>query len=155
MTDATAPGARTDAATTRPPPAVRRVLETSLYVDDLPRARAFYEAVLGLEVMFEDARLAALDGHGGTVVLLFRRGASAEGAEDGRGSIPGHDGRGALHFALAVDSEELDRWRAHLRAVGVVIESERSWARGGTSLYFRDPDRHLVELATPGVWPVY
>ena len=26
---------------------------------------------------------------------------------------------------------------------------------GGTSLYFRDPDGHSVEIATPGVWETY
>ena len=29
------------------------------------------------------------------------------------------------------------------------------WPRGGESLYFRDPDGHLVELATPGLWANY
>jgi len=29
------------------------------------------------------------------------------------------------------------------------------WSRGGESLYFRDPDDHLVELATPGIWATY
>jgi catechol 2,3-dioxygenase-like lactoylglutathione lyase family enzyme len=38
---------------------------------------------------------------------------------------------------------------------GVGIESEVQWDLGGTSLYFRDPDGHSVELATPGVWPIY
>lgn len=27
--------------------------------------------------------------------------------------------------------------------------------RGGCSVYFRDPDGHLLELATPGVWINY
>lgn len=138
------------------PPPVRRVLETALYVDDLERARSFYETVMGLEAMVSDARLVALDAGGGSVLLLFRRGASAEGSGDGdQGAVPGHDGRGPVHFAFAVDAAALDAWRAHLQELGIAVESERSWPRGGTSLYFRDPDRHLVELATPGIWTVY
>ena len=27
--------------------------------------------------------------------------------------------------------------------------------RSGESIYFRDPDGHLLELATPGLWPGY
>ena len=38
---------------------------------------------------------------------------------------------------------------------GVAIESKVEWPRGGASLYFRDPDGHLVELITPGCWEVY
>jgi hypothetical protein len=29
------------------------------------------------------------------------------------------------------------------------------WARGGRSLFFRDPDNHLLELMTPGNWTTY
>jgi hypothetical protein len=29
------------------------------------------------------------------------------------------------------------------------------WKAGGWSLYFQDPDRHLIELATPSTWSVY
>jgi catechol 2,3-dioxygenase-like lactoylglutathione lyase family enzyme len=42
-----------------------------------------------------------------------------------------------------------------LAAQGVVVESRITWPRGGTSLYFRDPDGHSVEVATPGLWPNY
>ena len=34
----------------------------------------------------------------------------------------------------------------------IAISGEYRWPRGGTSLYFRDPDGALVELATPGLW---
>lgn len=139
----------------RRPPPLRRVLETALYVDDLERARAFYQTILGLDVLVEDPRLVAMDAGGATVLLLFRRGASAEGGGDEHGSIPGHDGHGPLHLALAVDAATIDDWRTHLGEADVEIESERSWSRGGTSLYFRDPDGHLVELATPGIWATY
>ncbi len=69
------------------------------------------------------------------------------------GTIPGHEGSGRLHFAFAVDS--LAGWRQQLAAHGVAIEGETKWPAGGTSWYFRDPDGHLVELATPGIWPTY
>lgn len=136
------------------PPAPRRLLETALYVDDLDRARSFYETVMGLEVLFGDQRLVAMDAGGATVLLLFLEGASAEGGEE-QGAIPGHDARGSIHLAFAVDASSLDEWRSHLDALRIDVESERSWPRGGTSLYFRDPDGHLVELATPGIWTTY
>lgn len=43
----------------RPAPPLGRVVETGLYVDDLARARAFYEGVLGLAPMLADDRFAA------------------------------------------------------------------------------------------------
>jgi catechol 2,3-dioxygenase-like lactoylglutathione lyase family enzyme len=71
------------------------------------------------------------------------------------GVIPPHATQGAGHFALAVASDDLEDWPARLREHGILIESEVHWERGGASLYFRDPDNNLVELATPGVWANY
>jgi catechol 2,3-dioxygenase-like lactoylglutathione lyase family enzyme len=71
------------------------------------------------------------------------------------GVIPPHDGSGRLHVGFAIDRGELPEWEAHLTANAVAIESTVDWPRGGRSLYFRDPDGHLLELLTPGVWPVY
>jgi catechol 2,3-dioxygenase-like lactoylglutathione lyase family enzyme len=136
-------------------PSIRHVLETSLYCDDLAATARFYEEVFGFRVHFRDARAVALDASGSTVLLLFARGASRLGAASSEGTIPGHDGSGPAHLAFAVDADDLDAWEAVLAAAGVAIESRISWARGGRSLYFRDPEGHSVELATPGVWPTY
>ena len=54
-----------------------------------------------------------------------------------------------------ISAAELEAWRERLQAHAIAIEGEMSWPRGGKSLYFRDPDGHLVELATPGLWSVY
>jgi len=136
-------------------PRIARVVETALYVEDTARAAAFYRDVLGLTVMSEGPRLAALDAGGGTVLLLFRRGATAAGLEFPGGRIPPHDGSGPAHFALAIEAAEFDDWERRLGAHGVAIESHARWTAGGRSLYFRDPDGYSVELVTPGTWPNY
>jgi catechol 2,3-dioxygenase-like lactoylglutathione lyase family enzyme len=141
----------TETATPTDRPTVQRILETALYVDDMDRARTFYEQVFGLVTMVASERLCALDVNGRSVLLLFRRGMSLDPEQSG---IP-HDGSGPLHFAFAIAAEDLPAWEERLRLHGVAVEQRTTWARGGQSLYFRDPDGHLGELATPGVWPMY
>lgn len=136
-------------------PSIRRVLETALYCDDLAGTSRFYREVLGLGVHFSDDRLVALDASGSTVLLLFARGASSMGVTFPGGTIPAHDGNGPAHVAFAVDANELDAWETRLADAGIAIESRVQWARGGRSVYFRDPEGHSIELATPGVWPTY
>ena len=62
----------------RDPPKLNGVLETVLYVDDLDRATAFYEDVLGLATLAKDSRFRAYDVAGRSVLLLFKRGATLE-----------------------------------------------------------------------------
>jgi catechol 2,3-dioxygenase-like lactoylglutathione lyase family enzyme len=135
-------------------PKLDRVLETSLYVDDLDRAAAFYADVFELPSLYADNRLRAF-AIGPTVLLLFRRGASRETMTMPGGSIPPHDGSGPLHVAFAIAADELTRWEERLGERGIPIEGRTDWRRGGRSIYFRDPDGHLLELATPGLWRNY
>ncbi|HXY30060.1 MAG TPA: VOC family protein [Gemmatimonadaceae bacterium] len=136
-------------------PTITRMLETALYVDDIERATAFYRDVMGFRVLDAGPRLVALDAGQGTLLLLFRRGATVTGAQTPGGWIPPHDGTGDAHIAFAVPADDLARWESQLSAHGVAIESRVSWGRGGRSIYFRDPDGHSLELATPGTWPTY
>ena len=136
-------------------PRLSAVVETCLYVDDLPRARRFYVEVLGLEPIFDDPRACALSVGGSNVLLLFARGQSTEAHTLPGGTIPPHDGAGPVHIGFSIDAADLAGWETRMREHGVPIESAVSWPRGGRSIYFRDPDRHLVELLTPGVWTIY
>jgi catechol 2,3-dioxygenase-like lactoylglutathione lyase family enzyme len=99
--------------------------------------------------------LTAYDVGGRSILLVFDRGASIETVTLPGGVIPGHDGAGPLHCAFAISAEELPAWKERLNARGVQIEGCMDWPRGGKSIYFRDPDGHLLELATPGLWPTY
>lgn len=116
---------------------------------DIERSIAFYRDTLGLGIV----RDAPSDDDPGTRHVWF-------GAVDGSPGrllsvmeypqLPsGVVGTGSTqHFALAVDSaEELDAWQRYLTESDV--ECSEVFDRGGfRSLYLRDPDGHIVELAT-------
>jgi catechol 2,3-dioxygenase-like lactoylglutathione lyase family enzyme len=131
------------------PPKLDGVLESSLYVDDLQRSVRFYEEVFAFPVISDfGERGCAMHVGSRQVLLLFKKGAS-------RTIVSPHDGDGELHVAFAIPASELAAWEMWLAEKGIAVEEKRSWELGGWSVYFRDPDRHLLELATPGVWSVY
>ena len=136
-------------------PPVGRVLETSLYVDDVGRSEEFYGRVFGFEKLVGDDRFCALNVTGQQVLLLFRKHGTREPITLPGGVIPPHDGEGTTHLAFTMAAEAEADWTLHLANQNVEIESRVTWPRGGASLYFRDPDGHLVELVTPGCWAIY
>ena len=136
-------------------PDVSHLLETALYVADLPRARTFYERVFGFLVFLEDERMCALQIPAGGVLLLFLSGGSLTPSQTPGGVIPPHGGTGTLHLCFAIPKASLAAWENHLKVEQIPLESRVVQHFGGISLYFRDPDGHSVEVATPGLWPNY
>ncbi|HKB05700.1 MAG TPA: VOC family protein [Gemmataceae bacterium] len=130
-------------------PALNGLFETSLYVADPDRSARFYESLCGFSEVDRSDRLIALAVADRQLLLLFKKGASI------KSPYPAHDGQGELHLAFAIPATDLAAWETRLREHGVAVVERRQWPRGGISLYFRDPDGHLIELATPGVWTVY
>ncbi len=138
------------------PPRVTGQLESSPYVADLDRSLGFYQRVFGFETLLQEERMVGLAAPGGSVLLLSLRGGSVEPSPMPPGGvIPPHDGRGTMHLCLAVPLAELGAWERHLAALGIPVESRVVQSFGGTSLYFRDPDRHSPEVAGPGLWATY
>ena len=115
-------------------------------------AEAFYRRVFGFEVMLRDERMCALAVPGRQVLLLFRRGASVQASQTPFGAIPPHDGHGTQHLCFSVSHAGLEDWAAHLAHCAIPVESRLDWDKGGSSLYFRDPDGHSLEVGTPGLW---
>ncbi len=136
-------------------PELRGMLETSLYVSDLERSREFYTRLFNFPVLLRDDRFCALGVCGSQVLLLFRKEATVNPVITRGGTIPPHGGDGQLHLAFAIGRDEFDAWERRLKTQQTPVESRVDWNRGGKSIYFRDPDGHLLELATPGVWPIY
>lgn len=127
---------------------VKRVLESCLYADDLETARAFYQQVLGLELVSQESGRHVFFRCGSSMVLIFRPEATQVPGQ----MVPSHGYTGRGHLAFAAELSEMDAWRAHLEAHAVEIEKDVNWPSGGRSLYFRDPAGNSVELATPMIW---
>jgi glyoxylase I family protein len=121
---------------------------------DVERSLDFYRNLLGMrlvkQTVNEDDRGARHlffgdeEGRPGTIVTCL------EYPELDEGSV----GRGSTHhFALTVETEEeLAGWHGYLRSRGIPCTDvmDRTYFK---SLYMRDPDGHIVELATalPGL----
>ncbi len=135
-----------------PAPPITGLLETSVYAEDVKATAGFYRDLFGFTALVQSPRLVAFEVAERHVLLVFQRGATEADVTDGRGTIPGHDGSGRLHLALSIAADDLGAWRARLAERAIPVAGEYQWPRGGTSLYFRDPDGALVELATPGLW---
>jgi catechol 2,3-dioxygenase-like lactoylglutathione lyase family enzyme len=133
-------------------PQIHAVSETALYVADVARSARFYEDVLGFRRLNGDERFCGLRVASEQVLILFRKGGSTKPVNTPGGVIPPHDGDGQLHVAFSIPPADFDAWQARLREKGITIESVVNWEGGLRSLYFRDPDNHLIELATPGLW---
>ena len=130
---------------------LRGLHHVTLICSNLDRSTAFYRDVLGLRLVkrtvnhddqgakhfyFGDAL-----GAPGTVVTCLEYPGMDEGAV-GRGSTH--------HFAFTVETaEELDGWKRYLesRGIGCTERLDRTWF---SSIYLRDPDGHVIELATRG-----
>lgn len=136
-------------------PAIRGVLETALYVEDMDRSATFFQDTLGLDPLMRSERLTVFDAGRNSVLLVFLQGASLQDMSGPDGVVPGHDGSGPLHMAFAIAGDDFPVWEKRLRDKGVPIRGEMAWPRGGRSLYFEDPDGHVLEFATPGLWPNY
>jgi len=126
---------------------IERILETSLYAEDLDRAEWFYSIVLGLELFAKEPGRHVFFKCNNQMLLIFNPAVTIKETE-----VAPHGARGPGHVAFAVPLAELEQWAARLRAKQIDIEKEVTWPKGGRSIYFRDPAGNCLELASPRVW---
>jgi lactoylglutathione lyase len=116
-----------------------------LFVDDLDKLMEFYAKKVGLPIRLRAEGYAEFAVEGAKFALLARsRVAELLGAE--------HAGQPSPHAqqsAVTVIVDDVDRTFRELSSRGVPFlgaPADRPW--GQRSVYFRDPEGHLVEIAT-------
>ena len=129
------------------------IVETALYVANVDRAAEWYGRIFGFPIIFrQEDRLRVLEVGEQQVLLLFKEGASLRPQNLPGGTIPPHDGSGPAHMAFGMKTADADQWEKLLRENGIEIEGRVDWGEDDRSLYFRDPDNHVLELISHGYW---
>ena len=140
-------------------PSVTGIVEAALHVQEVARSMDFYQGLFGFEAELRNDAIGVLRIPNRQALILFPRTANPQPVVNSpiaiEGTIPPHGASGRMHVAFSIHADQLEPWRARLAARGINIEGVVRWKRGGTSVYFRDPDEHLVELITPGLWSFY
>ena len=126
-----------------------RILETSLYAEDLEQAEEFYTKVLGLQLFAREPGRHLFFKCCNQMLLIFAPSKTIAQTE-----LAPHGAQGPGHVAFAVPDSELDTWATRLSDCGISIEKILSWPRGGRSVYFRDPAGNSLELASPKIWGI-
>ncbi len=126
----------------------QRLSLVTLGVDDLERARRFYEDGLGWRRGNDHTEVAFYQ-LPGMVLALWGRAALAKDAH-----LPDAGGFGGIALAYCTRSrEEVDAVLAEAEAAGATIlkpAADTFW--GGYSSYFADPDGHVWEIAWNPDW---
>jgi catechol-2,3-dioxygenase len=132
---------------------IKKVVETCIYCSDLQSMKNFYVRILGLSVIQEEHDKLIFLKAGKSMLLIF----DPMQTRTNNGSLPVHGALtppSSIHFAMEIEEQEYHASKQLLASNKIAIEKEVNWDSQAKSIYFRDPAGNLVELITPGAWPV-
>jgi len=114
---------------------------------------------LGLTAEDSSSKSGLIPGHGPTKSILDQlipENIAATSQVDSSASTTAPSAQLKQHFCLAVSSaSDVDQWDNHLQFHKIPITGRMDWQRSGKSIYFADPDGHVGEIASRGIWPHY
>ena len=117
---------------------IKGISHITFSVSNLAASIAFYQQVLEAELLFRDEKTAYLDRAGLWLALNVQE-------DIARKEIR----QSYTHIAFTIDAADIAKMDQRLQDLGVALLPDRAREAGeGLSLYFRDPDGHLLEVHT-------
>jgi catechol-2,3-dioxygenase len=116
----------------------------------------FYINILGLEFVSEEEDRHVFLKAGQSMLLIFNPNRTLA-SNTNNTQLPAHGAfapPSIIHIALEINEESYGDAKSILNEKNMKIEKEVTWEKGTKSIYFRDPAGNLVEIITPGSWPV-
>lgn len=138
---------------TPPPFSLVGIDHVVFIVDDMPKALAFYQDVLGCAPGYSYPKLGMEQVWAGAALIVLWD-TTHPGAASAVPPVKG--GRNVDHLCIATSPFQPDAMRAHLAAHGVEIDREATHggARGvGLSFYIFDPFGNKLEIKGPAEYP--
>ena len=132
---------------------INKVVETCIYSSDLESMKRFYVGILGLSLVQEEKNKLVFLQVGKSMLLIFNPARTSTDND----RLPTHGAQtppASIHFAMEIKENDYQSWKELLMKNDIALEKEVDWKGRSRSLYFRDPAGNLVELITPGEWPV-
>jgi catechol-2,3-dioxygenase len=117
----------------------------------------FYINILGLEFVSEEKDRYVFLKAGQSMLLIFNPNETLVSNGSNTTQLPIHGAitpPSIIHFALEIEKQNYVNAKSVLKEKSIKIEKEVTWGKGTNSIYFRDPAGNLVEIITPGSWPV-
>ncbi len=123
------------------------IKENCLYVSNLDCTKSFYHRILQLPLIsyVEDRHVFFQAGE--SVLLCF-----LPEVTKNEKILPPHHAHGPQHLAFEVPEDEYQRWKERLEKHQIQVTHEQHWRDKLYSMYFRDPDGHILEILPPGIW---
>lgn len=124
-----------------------KIKETCLYLQDLEKAKSFYNGTLELAIIHYEPEKHIFFRAGSSVLLCFN-------PEDSmlKKSPPPHYGGGHQHFAFEVSTEKYTQVKQKIVDLGLKIIDQVIWKNGQESFYFNDPEGNVLEIVPEGIW---
>lgn len=132
---------------------INKIVETCIYSQDLHGMKEFYVNIIGLSLVEEEEGKFVFLKAGKNMLLVF----CPDRTRINNDALPTHGVSAppsSIHFAMEIEDKDYLKWRERITNNHIKIEKEVRWKEKSRSLYFRDPAGNLVELITPGEWPV-